>query len=125
MTVDFALFLSPQGIALAHRQTEGHWALVGEAAPDGPDLAADMAALKDVIAKRGGTTQPVVLVLPDDQILYTSFMAPIQDTLLVEARIVEGLEGLTPYAVADLVHDWRPIEADRVKVAVIAQDTLN
>ena len=125
MTVDFALFLSPQGIALAHRQPKGHWALVDEVPFDSPDLAQAMQRLKAAAVARGGTAQPVLLVLPDDQILYTSLTAPTQDAALVEARIVDGLEGLTPYAVADLVYDWRPVEIDRVKLAVIARDTLD
>ena len=125
MTVDFALFVSPEGIALAHRQSEGHWALIGEVPFDTETLSRDMAVLKETAVARGGAAQPVLLVLPDDQILYTSLTAPTEDSALVEARIVAGLDGLTPYAVADLVYDWRAVERDRVKVAVIARDTLD
>lgn len=125
MTVEFALFLSPEGIALAHRQTMGHWALVAEAKPEGDDIGPAMTALKAEAARRGGAEAPVILVLPDDQVLYTSFMAPTGDADLVIARIAEGLDGLTPYAVAELVHDWQAVEEDRVKVAVVARETLD
>ncbi|MDG3042316.1 hypothetical protein [Roseicyclus marinus] len=125
MTVEFALFLSPEGIALAHRQQAGHWALVAEARPEGDDLGAAMAELRGAAEARGGGDAPVVLVLPDDQVLYTSFMAPTHDAELVAARITEALDGLTPYAVEDLVHDWRAVEEDRVKVAVVARETLD
>ncbi|NKX43897.1 hypothetical protein [Roseicyclus persicicus] len=124
MTVDFALFLSPEGIALAHRQAAGHWALVAEARLDDGDLGAAMAGLKAAAAERGGDGAGVLLVLPDDQILYTSFMAPADDAEAVVARITEGLDGATPYAVSDLTYDWRAVEADRVKVAVVARETL-
>ncbi len=124
MTVEFALFLSPEGIALAHRQPAGHWALIDEAPLDGDDLDAGMAALKSAATARGGAEAPVLLVLPDDQVLYTSFMAPTDDVAQVEARITEGLDGMTPYPVSDLSYDWRPIEEDRVKVAVVAKETL-
>jgi hypothetical protein len=125
VSVNFALFLSPDGIALAHRQPAGHWALVAEARPEGEDLDGAMAAIRDAAQARGWADAPVLLVLPDDQVLYTSFMAPAQDAELVAARIAEGLDGLTPYAVADLVHDWRAVEEDRVKVAVVARETLD
>ncbi|PWK60476.1 hypothetical protein [Roseicyclus mahoneyensis] len=124
MTVEFALFVSPEGIALAHRQPKGHWALVAEARLDTDDLEAAMAGLKSTAADRGGAEAPVLLVLPDDQVLYTSFLAPADDADLVADRIVEGLDGMTPYAVADLVYDWRKVEEDRIKVAVVARETL-
>lgn len=122
--MNFALFLSPEGIALAHRQDAGHWALIGEVPFAANDLSAEMAGLKAAITARGGADLPVLLVLPDDQILYTSFTAPTHDAGLVQDRIDAGLDGLTPYAVADLVYDWRAIEEDRIKVAVVARETL-
>jgi len=124
VTVEFALFLSPEGIALAHRQTAGHWALIAEAPLDGDDLDAAMAGLKAAATARGGEKAPVLLVLPDDQVLYTSFTAPADNPALVEERITEGLEGMTPYPVTELSFDWRAIEDDRVKVAVVAKETL-
>jgi hypothetical protein len=123
VTVDFALFFSPEGLALAHRQAAGHWALVGEASLEG-DLDAAMADLKSAAEARGLGKGGVLLVLPDDQVLYISFMAPADNADLVVERITEGLEGMTPYAVAELTYDWRAVEVDRVKVAVIAQETL-
>jgi hypothetical protein len=65
------------------------------------------------------------LILPDDQILYTSLTAPTDDPELTTYRIEEGLEGMTPYAVSELVYDWRVIETDRVKLAVVARETLD
>ncbi|MBF9061339.1 hypothetical protein HKCCSP123_19340, partial [Rhodobacterales bacterium HKCCSP123] len=124
MTVDFALFFSPEGVALAHRQAAGHWALVGEASFEG-DLDGAMAGLKAAAEARGLAKGRVLLVLPDDQVLYTSFMAPADDAGRVAERITDGLEGMTPYAVADLIYDWRAVEVDRVKVAVVAQETLD
>jgi hypothetical protein len=124
VTVDFALFFSPEGIALAHRQAAGHWALVGEASFEG-DLAGAMAGLRSAAEARGIAKGRALLVLPDDQVLYTSFMAPADNAGLVAERITEGLEGMTPYAVADLTYDWRAVEVDRVKVAVVAQETLD
>ncbi|WP_213685099.1 hypothetical protein [Roseicyclus sp.] len=125
MTVNFALFLSPEGIALAHRQDAGHWALIGEVPFAVADLAAQMAGLKAMVGARGDAEAQVLLVLPDDQILYTSFTAPTHDAGLVTDRIIAGLDGLTPYPVADLVYDWRAVEQDRIKVAVVARETLD
>jgi len=125
LTVHFALFLSPDGIALAHRQGAGHWAFLGDVSFDAPNLDGAMAKLRAKGEEREGKGFATILVLPDDQILYTSLTAPTGDDELTTFRIEEGLEGLTPYAVTELVYDWRTIEEDRVKLAVVAQETLD
>ncbi|UWQ94420.1 hypothetical protein K3728_11910 [Rhodobacteraceae bacterium M385] len=125
MTVNIALFLSSDGIALAHRQAAGHWAMIGETALDVPDLSATLAGLRDLAVEREGDGFEALLVLPDDQILYTSLTAPTSDPELTAFRIEEGLEGLTPYAVTELEYDWQVLEEDRVKIAVVARETLD
>ncbi|WP_341861883.1 hypothetical protein [Gymnodinialimonas sp. 57CJ19] len=125
MTVKIALFLSSDGIALAHRQAAGHWAMIGETALDVPDLSATLAGLRDLAVEREGDGFEALLVLPDDQILYTSLTAPTADPELTAFRIEEGLEGLTPYAVTELEYDWQVLEEDRVKIAVVARETLD
>ncbi len=125
MTVHVALFLSSDGIALAHRQRDGHWALLDDTDFAAPDLDAAMARLRAQAEAREGKDFATLLILPDDQILYTSLTAPTTDPEITADRIEEGLEGLTPYAVSELVYDWRAVEADRVKLAVVAGETLD
>jgi hypothetical protein len=125
VTVELALLVSSDGIALVHRQPAGHWSFVGETAFDVPDLDAAMAELRRTAEERVGEKAATLLVLPDDQILYTSLTAPTDDPEMTAFRIEEGLEGMTPYAVSELAYDWRPLEADRVKLAVVAQETLD
>lgn len=125
LTVNIALFLSSDGIALAHRQPAGHWAMIGETALDVPDLSAALADLRTLAAERESEDFEALLVLPDDQILYTSLTAPTADPELTAFRIEEGLDGLTPYAVTELEYDWRVLEEDRVKIAVCARETLD
>lgn len=122
--MNIALFLSSDGIALAHRQTAGHWAMIGETALDVPDLGSALAGLKAEAASREGDDFKTLLVLPDDQILYTSLTAPTGDPELTAFRIEDGLDGLTPYAVTELMYDWHVLEEDRVKIAVVARETL-
>jgi len=125
MAPNFALFLSPEGIALAHRQTGGHWAVLGDTPLDVPDLGAAIVVLRKLAEARVGKDFETLVILPDDQVLYTSLTAPgpDEDTRLWQIR--DGLEGLTPYAVEDLVFDWVEIEDGRVKLAVVAQETLD
>ena len=120
MTVNIALFLSSDGIALAHRQTAGHWAMVGETPLDVSDLSAALAELRGIAVDRAGDDFETLLVLPDDQILYTSLTVPTADSELAAFRIEESLDGLTPYAVTELEYDWQVQEEDRVKIAVVA-----
>lgn len=125
MTVKFALFLSPEGIALAHRQPAGHWAFIGETPVDIDDLSGALAGLHEKAAAREGEDVACLVVLPDDQVLYTSVMAPTADPVLTVARIENALDGLTPYPLSELVYDFRAAEPDLVKLAVVAKETLD
>ncbi|MEX3014894.1 hypothetical protein [Gymnodinialimonas hymeniacidonis] len=124
MTVNIALFLSADGIALAHRQAAGHWAMIGETPLAVSDLGAALSKLREEAVAREGDNFKTLLVLPDDQMLYTSLTAPTSDPELTAFRIEEGLDGMTPYAVTELEYDWRMLEEDRVKIAVVARETL-
>ncbi|MBC6438434.1 MAG: hypothetical protein GDA52_09960 [Rhodobacteraceae bacterium] len=120
MTVAFALFLSPDGIALAHRQDAGHWALIGNTALDVPDLSRALAKLREAGEVRGGVNFETLLILPDDQILYTE-LADVAESSGIPIR----LEGLTPYAVEDLAWDWRDLGGGRIALAAVARETLD
>ncbi|OOY31621.1 hypothetical protein [Thioclava sp. F36-6] len=122
MKPDFALILSHDGIALVHRAKEG-WTLLGEAALEGDDPMAEVAALRDKAraqAPRGFTSK---LVLPDSQILYTAIYAPGPSPAQRKTQIETALEGMTPYPVSELVYDFAG-PGQTVQVAVIARETL-
>jgi hypothetical protein len=125
VTVELALLISSDGIALAHRQAAGHWAILKDASFSDPGLDKAMKGLRKEAEARAGGNVDCLLILPDDQILYTSLTAPTGDPEMTAYRIEEGLEGMTPYAVSELFYDWRAIEADRVKLAVVARETLD
>jgi hypothetical protein len=125
VTVELALLISSDGIALAHRQTAGHWAILKDVSFTAPSLEKAMKGLKKEAVARAGSNFSCLLILPDDQILYTSLTVPTDDPELTAYRIEEGLEGMTPYAVSELVYDWRTVETDRVKLAAVARETLD
>lgn len=122
MKPNFALNLSHEGISLLHRSGSG-WMRVGDVALDDPDLTAQLQVLRRTAAdlENGGLTSK--LVIPNSQILYTEIDAPGPDTASRIAQIRDGLVGLTPYDVKDLVFDWR-MRGARAHVAVVARDTL-
>jgi len=124
MAPEFALFLSPDGIALAHRQPAGHWAVLADTALDVPDLPAALAQMRQRGEDRAGSGFATLVILPDDQILFTSLTAPGPDDADRLAQIQDGLDGLTPYGVSDLAYDFVPLEDGRVKLAVVARETL-
>ena len=124
MAPNFALFLSPEGIALAQRQPAGHWAVLGDTPLDVPDLGASLLVLRKLAEARVGKGFETLILLPDDQILYTSLTAPGPDEEERLEQIRAGLDGLTPYPVDQLAFDWFPLEDGRVKLAVVAQETL-
>ena len=122
MKPNFALNLTSETIALLHRTARG-WLEIGVAALDAPDLGDALSYLRRSalgLAPHGVTTK---LVIPNSQILYLELDAPGPDAARRRAQIKRGLEGRTPYAVDDLVFDWRGTGAT-VQVAVIARETL-
>lgn len=123
MKPNFALNFTDDGITLLHRTKRG-WAEVGQTPFDVDDLPAAMADLKakaEALAPNGITTK---LVIPNSQIKYLTIAAPGPDATSRKAQIVAGLEGQTPYDVADLVWDHTG-KGDSVQVAVLARETLD
>lgn len=119
MKPDFALTLSYEGIRLLHRDASG-WTQVGEAPLDSPDLGAALGALRRAGSARGGADLRVKIVLPNDQIRYVALDNPRATRAEVEAV----LDGATPYAVADLVFDYRS-GGGRTWIAAVARETLD
>ncbi|MCK8463662.1 hypothetical protein MUY35_07350 [Aliiroseovarius sp. S1339] len=126
MKPNFALDLSHDGIGLVHRG-KGGWALVGEVSVDHPEQASGLDLLRRKAADLESGGFSCKLIVPKSQLLFTSMIAPGPDDVTRMERIREGLEGLTPYDVDDLVFDWRadPTDDGMVHVAVVARETLD
>ena len=122
MKPTFALNITDEAIGLLHRTSKG-WTPVGEVSFAEPDLAEALGYLRKTalgVSPRGISTK---LVIPNSQILYAELDAPGPDEASRLAQIRAGLEGRTPYDVADLVFDWQATGAT-VQVAVVARETL-
>lgn len=123
MKPNFALNLSHDGIALYHRGKSG-WSTVGTVALDDADVGASLEMLRKtaVTLESGGMTTKILI--PDSQILFTVLEVPPAGPNARAALIRAQLEGRTPYAVEDLKFDWRPLDGNRVALAVVARETL-
>ena len=122
MKPSFALDFRDGVIALLHRTSRG-WSQVGATTFDAPDLTEALAYLRSTalgLSPRGLATK---LVIPNEQVLYTSVHAPGPDAAKRKRQIKAALEGLTPYAVDDLVYDWTG-SGPEIQVAIIARETL-
>ncbi len=122
MKPNFALNLSHEGITLLHRATAG-WLRIGSISLDDPDLTDELQVLRKTATDLESSGLSTKLVIPNSQILYTEVDAPGPDTADRIGQIRDGLVGLTPYDVNDLVFDWR-MNGKRAQVAVVARDTL-
>lgn len=120
---EFAMSFTQDAVLLERR--EGlDWQPLGRAPFSEGNVAAKLNALRGDDA--GPSSEPdTVLVIPDDQILYTRLTAsPGSD---VPAAIARTLEGMTPYKAEELAFDWCPDEDGRIdslRVAAVARKTL-
>ncbi|MBA3908723.1 MAG: hypothetical protein C0524_02325 [Rhodobacter sp.] len=123
MKPTFALDLTRDAIAILHRTPKG-WLSIGETPFDAPDLDEALDYLRRTALGLSPMGMATKIILPASQILYTEIHAPGPSREDKRNQIAAGLEGLTPYAVEDLVFDWSGKGAT-VKVAVVARETLD
>ncbi|TJZ87067.1 hypothetical protein [Paracoccus hibiscisoli] len=101
------------------------WQSLGQARFAGGDLAAVLNSLREEAGGQAGELD-TVLVIPDDQILYTVLTVPFgSDTA---ATIARALEASTPYGADDLAFDWCPAangDIETLRVAAVARRTLD
>ncbi|MEM8824067.1 MAG: hypothetical protein AAGF30_10695, partial [Pseudomonadota bacterium] len=126
MTPQIALDLSLDGITVLSRVPSGHadagkWWHEGTVRLDSPDLQASLVRLRQKVERRCGEDFVSILILPDSQLLYTSFE---RDDRRPHDTIRSLLSGRTPYAVDDLTFDFVS-RGERLLVAVVAHETLS
>lgn len=122
MKPSFALDFRDGLVTLLHRTSRG-WSQVGSTAFDAPDFTEALGYMRSTalgLSPRGITTK---LIIPNEQILYTQIHAPGPEPVKRRRQIRAGLEGLTPYALDDLVYDWWGTGPE-LQVAVLAKETL-
>ena len=125
----FAMSFTQNAVILETRGPQG-WRRLGRAFFEGGDLATRLGELREQAlgpdadgADTGGPD--TLVVIPDDQILYTTLtVAPGLEPADAVAR---ALDGLTPYRVEDLAFDWARQDGsqdDTMRVAAVARQTL-
>ncbi|KCV80933.1 hypothetical protein ATO10_14819 [Actibacterium atlanticum] len=119
----FALNLSHDGIGLMHR-AKGKWHVVGEVALDSADLNGDLAALRDTAAGLEPDALHSKLILPDSQILYFETEVDNGTRATRAKQVEEALDGRTPYALNELVFDFK-VNDGVAQVAAVARETLD
>ncbi len=120
MTPQIALDLSPDGVAVLSRATDGVWWREGVVRLDALDMAEALARLRERCVARAGEDFTSILIIPDGQMLFTSLERDDRDPKVTVRAL---LEGRTPYAVKDLAFDFAEV-GDRLLVAVVARETL-
>lgn len=120
MTPQLALTLSFDGIGLTQRTAEG-WQSVGHVPLDAPDLPERLAALRETARTLCPDGIATSIVLPDEQILNRHLPGVVESP----AKVAAALDGLTPYAVTDLVFDWKPHPDGGIVVAAVARETID
>ncbi|RNF35450.1 hypothetical protein, partial [Paracoccus methylarcula] len=120
---EFAMSFTQDAVLLERREGLG-WQPLGQAPFSEGNVAAKLNALREDHG-HGSSDLDTVLVIPDDQILYTRLTAsPGAD---VPTAIGRALEGMTPYKAEELAFDWCPDEDGRIdslRVAAVSRKTL-
>ncbi|MDO5646697.1 hypothetical protein [Paracoccus sp. (in: a-proteobacteria)] len=120
---EFAMSFT-QDAVLLERRDGLDWQLLGAADFDAGDIAGRLNSLRDSAGGHMGDLD-TVLVIPDDQILYTLLTVPVgSDTATAVGR---ALEGMTPYRADELAFDWCPSangDIETLRVAAVARKTL-
>lgn len=120
---EFAMSFTQEAVLLEHRDGFG-WRPLGQAPFAGREMTARLAALR-AQAGVGQGDLDTVLIIPDDQILYTTLTVPAgTDTPRAVAR---ALEAMTPYSAEELAFDWCPSETgdiETLRIAAVARRTL-
>ena len=122
---EFALSFTAEAVHLLRRKDSvdgtDDWQAVGSVEFTSPNFRADMVALRQMASGQDATSLPVVLIIPQDQILYTSLSVPTGPAR--QQAVGQALDGLTPYQVDELSFDWTD-EGGNVRVAAVARQTL-
>lgn len=120
---EFAMSFTQEAVLLERRNGQD-WQSLGDARYMSGNIATKLNSLRgDNGNERSGPD--TVLVIPDEQILYTTLTVPPGSDM--PAMIGRALEGMTPYKAEDLVFDWCPDEngqIDSLRVAAVARITL-
>lgn len=120
---EFAMSFTQEAVLLEQRQGRD-WRPLGQAYFAGREMAAKLHALRNEAGGASGDLD-TILVIPDDQILYTTLTVPFgSDTAAIIGR---ALEGMTPYKAGELAFDWCPAEngeIETLRVAAVARRTL-
>ncbi|MCO8144556.1 hypothetical protein NHN26_04900 [Rhodovulum tesquicola] len=119
----FALTLSEDGIGLQHRG-KGGWKKLGDVSLDDPGLGETLKLMRGTAEGLAGGRLLTKLVIPDSQVLYTTLPVTGDSPAEKRASLRRGLDGLTPYALDDLVFDWQETGAGTARLAVVARETL-
>ncbi|TCO71244.1 hypothetical protein [Rhodovulum euryhalinum] len=124
MKPGFALTLSEDGIGLLHR-SKGGWQRLGDVSLDDPGLGETLRLMRNTAEGLATGTLLTKLVIPDSQILYTTLPFSGESQAEKRASLRRGLDGLTPYAVDELVFDWQDLGDGTARLAVVARETLD
>ncbi len=124
-STEYALSFSDEAVHLQRRDrapdetAPAAWRHLGSVDFDAPGFREEFIRLR--VMAGGEADLPVTLIIPDDQILYTTLtVAPGADR---ERAVGRALDGLTPYPIDDLAFDWDG-DGDSVRVAAVARQTL-
>ncbi|MFE3837654.1 hypothetical protein ABNX41_11235, partial [Rhodobacteraceae bacterium PA1-206B] len=123
MKPNFALNFTDTSVALLHRTAKG-WLKVGETPFDAPDFDGALDYLRKTALELEPGGFATKLVIPNEQVLYTTLEVPTGPEAARRAALAVALEGATPYSANEIAFDWHG-DGIAVSVAAVARETLD
>jgi len=122
MKPNFALKLSHDSVEILQRAASG-WVVTGSTRFDITDLDGKLRQLRleaEALAPEGLRSK---LIMPASEVRYATVIAPGPTDEARRLQIEAEIEGLTPYALHELVYDY-VVEGDHALVAICARELL-
>lgn len=122
---NFALDLSNEGVAVWHRSSGGGWTTLGSVSLADSDFAAQLAALRDSVAKGSGRARRAVIRIPRSEVLLSKVRVGVFEGEAAVRHAQKQIAELSPLDMSEISFDMgEKGVSNMAPVGIVARQTL-